>query len=73
MELQWRNDMADIAMCRNHQCLLKFLCYRYLAEPSEYQSMLMIDKPVATEEDCNHFWKCETDKELKQLNRMWRD
>lgn len=33
----------------------------------------MIDKPVATEEDCGHFWKCETDKELKQLNRMWRD
>jgi hypothetical protein len=29
--------MADISLCWNEQCELKYHCYRYTAEPSEFR------------------------------------
>lgn len=29
--------MADISKCKNDQCELKYHCYRYTAEPSEFR------------------------------------
>lgn len=65
--------MVDISMCRNDKCLLKDTCYRYLAEPSGYQSYIIIDKNVETEDDCNSYWECLTDNRRKELNRQWGD
>lgn len=65
--------MTDITMCRNVDCTIKETCYRFLAEPSEYQAFFVMDKKVETEDDCNHYWKCLTDKERKEWNRQWRD
>ena len=30
--------MPDIAMCQNKECPLREKCYRFKAEPSDYQS-----------------------------------
>jgi hypothetical protein len=30
-------SMPDISMCSNEQCELKYHCYRYTAEPSEFR------------------------------------
>lgn len=65
--------MADISMCRNCRCLLKGTCFRFLATPSEYQAYLLIDKDVETEADCDSYWKCDTNKQRKELDKVWQD
>ena len=35
--------MPDITMCRNEHCQDKTECYRYMAKPSDYQSMTVFD------------------------------
>ncbi|WP_428739443.1 hypothetical protein [Sulfurimonas sp.] len=46
--------MADITMCINNTCPLRFKCYRQLAKPSDYQSYTAFIYDV--EFGCNHFW-----------------
>lgn len=65
--------MTDITMCKNVDCAIRETCYRFLAEPSEYQAYFVINKVVNTEDNCNHYWKCLTEEERKEWNRQWRD
>lgn len=30
--------MPDITMCKNKDCKINYMCYRYMAKPSNYQS-----------------------------------
>jgi hypothetical protein len=40
------NRMPDIAMCLNEACPRKADCYRYTAEPDEYQVWAMFDAAI---------------------------
>ena len=62
--------MTDISKCCGEGCKLRDTCFRYLAEPSEYQSYLTIAPSSDTE--CVMYWKCEPDN-LSILNKMWKD
>ena len=46
--------MPDIAMCSGDECPIKENCYRYLANPSHFQSFFA--PPPYTEEGCDYFW-----------------
>jgi hypothetical protein len=37
--------MPDISMCENEDCPLKYSCYRYMAEPSEWWQSYADFKP----------------------------
>lgn len=65
--------MADIAMCRNPGCSLCESCYRFKATPSEYQTMIAIDKAVASAYDCDHYWPIYNEEDFKRLEEEWRD
>lgn len=60
--------MVDIAMCARRDCPNKRTCYRYLAFPDEYQTFIMIDKPII--DDCEYYWKCRNPKELRIMNKL---
>jgi hypothetical protein len=60
--------MPDISMCMNEECLSRNVCYRYKAEPSDYQAY-MDYQPKDGEEKCEKFWPLE-DKEDKK-RRAW--
>lgn len=62
--------MTDISKCTGDNCKLKDTCYRYLAEPSEYQAFGVFAPSSDTQ--CEWYWRCEPDT-LSILNRMWRD
>lgn len=49
--------MPDITMCKGGDCPLKENCYRYLAEPCEYQSYFM-EAPFDNSK-CEHYWEIE--------------
>lgn len=63
--------MVDIAMCRRGDCPKKNTCFRYLAFPDEFQSYVIINKPIL-DDDCDLYWRCRNAKELKMMNRMNR-
>ena len=65
--------MADIAMCRNPGCSLCEYCYRFRATPSEYQSMVLIDKVVNSVDDCDHYWPVYNEEDFKRLEEEWQD
>ena len=47
--------MPDITMCVNKDCLVRELCYRYRAIPSDYQSISIFEP-----DDnglCRYFWQ----------------
>ncbi len=44
-------------MCPGNDCPLKETCYRYKAEPSDYQSYF-IDTPYYSG-ICEHYWEIE--------------
>lgn len=46
--------MPDIAMCKGQDCPLKENCYRYTANPCEYQSYFL--HPPHKDGKCEHFW-----------------
>lgn len=60
--------MPDISMCLNEECLSRNLCYRYKAEPSDYQSYIDF-QPEDGEEKCERFWPLEDKKDNKR--RAW--
>lgn len=64
--------MADISMCDNPNCEIADMCFRHKATPDEYQSYIMVEKTVDTDDDCDMFWYVSSDTELKKLDRMWR-
>ena len=48
--------MPDITMCQWGDCPLKEKCYRYNAEPSEYQ-LMFTEVPYEENKDCEYFWE----------------
>ena len=46
--------MPDITMCPGLDCPFKEQCYRFTAEPSEYQSYFA-DPPIK-DGKCNYYW-----------------
>jgi len=55
--------MPDISMCSNKECKDKEKCYRYMAEPSHWQSYM---RPKAVSKDtCEHFVKIEKGDRIK--------
>lgn len=42
-------------MCRGEGCGMKERCFRYLADPSHYQSFFMTSPNQG--EECTHFWE----------------
>jgi hypothetical protein len=56
--------MPDIAMCEGGKCTAKHLCYRYVAEPSYYQSYFA--NPPFKDNKCEFFWG-------EQSVKFWED
>jgi len=51
--------MADITMCKGNYCQLSNSCYRYKAEPSEYQQSYFVKEPNIANQ-CDYYWEvCE--------------
>ena len=48
--------MPDITMCNGIGCDLKSTCYRYKAEPSEYEQSYFIESPIE-DEQCDYYWE----------------
>ena len=48
--------MPDITMCKDHYCKLKETCYRYIADPSYYQSYF-VGSPKDKDGSCKHHWE----------------
>ena len=47
--------MADISMCKNHECKLKRTCYRYMAKPNAYRQAYIHPTPV--DGQCDFYWE----------------
>lgn len=47
--------MPDISMCANQTCPSRLLCYRYTAQPSEWQPY-QEREPGAGQERCEDYW-----------------
>jgi hypothetical protein len=62
--------MPDISKCNNEECLARNMCYRYTAEPSEYQ-WYSDYQPKDGEEKCEHFWPLNNDNEKENKRRAW--
>jgi len=56
--------MPDITMCSGKDCPLKETCYRYKAEPSDYQSYWL--EPPYYAGICEHYWEIVN----KKLNKL---
>lgn len=65
--------MTDICMCKNENCAIRESCYRYRADPGEWQAYFIVDKEVKDESDCDEYWKVVSDKQIHSLNMVWRD
>ena len=52
--------MPDISMCENTACLLREVCYRFMAEPSEYQSYSKFEPDENGK--CEYFYPLKTTK-----------
>lgn len=57
--------MADITMCDNFTCNLRDKCYRYMAEPDEYNQSYSLFSPtinIKTKEmECDYFLTIKED------------
>ncbi len=49
--------MPDISMCKNEQCPLKKICYRYTAKPSSWQFYGQFEPDEKGE--CKHYLEIE--------------
>ena len=63
--------MVDIAMCKSTDCKLKDTCYRYVAEPSEYQTVGLFAPSSDTQ--CEFYWKISSQGEIDLLNKNWEE
>lgn len=57
--------MSDISMCKNLNCPLRESCYRFLAEPSYYQTYAGFEYKDG---DCDHYWPVTRPNENKEEN-----
>ena len=57
----------DITMCSGKDCPLKETCYRYKAEPSDYQSYWL--EPPYYAGICEHYWEMSS-KPSKKLDKL---
>ena len=57
--------MSDITMCSGGNCPMRETCYRYKAEPSEYQSYFTETpyKMIEGKIECDHYWEIDIKKE----------
>jgi hypothetical protein len=46
--------MPDITMCHGEGCVLKENCWRYLAQPNQYQSYF-VGSPIKDTGECGYF------------------
>lgn len=63
--------MVDISMCSNEDCKLKGSCYRYLAQPSNYQTYGLFCP--STDNHCEYYWGVSNEDTVELLNKQWRD
>ena len=52
--------MPDITMCANKDCLVRELCYRYRAMPSDYQSISLFTPD--SNGLCRWFWQVTNER-----------
>jgi hypothetical protein len=57
--------MPDIAKCKGTNCPYKETCYRYTAEPSDYQSYFSV--PPIKDGKCDMYWGDLAESILSQL------
>jgi len=48
--------MADIAMCMDMQCPMKFSCYRHTAPWNPFRQTILSESPRKGDE-CDEFWE----------------
>ena len=48
--------MPDVTLCLNHRCPSKENCYRFMAEPDDYQSYSNFENSQK-DGKCKYFWK----------------
>jgi len=57
--------VPDISMCSNgDSCALRSSCYRYVAEPSRYQSYMVSPNPGS---DCEYYWSNGSPDDCKNI------
>ncbi len=74
--------MADITMCKNEKCPLKYNCQRYKAAPNEYRQSYSEFKPKLNSVNkivCSYFWEDGNEYPTRyvkftpaQLEDIWR-
>jgi len=45
--------MADITMCRNKSCKLKYQCYRFMAIENKFRQSYFLDNPKIVDGKCS--------------------
>jgi len=66
--------MADITKCPGYDCPFKEKCYRFTAEPSEYQSYFL--EPPIKEGKCDMYWGEDAEfiwNQLKEITNEKKD
>ena len=59
--------MVDICMCANGKdCNKCTSCYRFLAEPEQYQTVADFYEP---NKECQWYWKVEDERQIQELNK----
>lgn len=58
--------MPDITMCRGTDCPYKEWCYRFTANPSDYQSYFFT--PPIEDGKCNFYWGDNAESIWNELN-----
>ena len=55
--------MPDITMCINEGCDKKYFCYRYMTQPSLFQS---VSNFGLYKDECDYFWKIQDSSRLSK-------
>lgn len=59
--------MVDICICANGKdCNKCKSCYRFLAEPEEYQAVADFYEP---NKECQWYWKVDNEEQVQELNK----
>jgi len=60
--------MSDITMCKGTNCPFKESCYRFMANPEEYQSYFV--EPPIKDGKCTMYWGENAESIWNQLNNI---
>lgn len=63
--------MTDICKCKGRDCLLKEVCFRYLATDGLMQSYSDFDSHRDDPAVCDGFWEVNTKEELDILQEVF--